>query len=123
MYVAAQIAAAYSLHAGLKPADLENPNPASALQFLVNPSAQIQELQQALTALSGQTANSQVGLPCTHLLNLCDVGIVCYVWFFWLVIGLSMPDLQTSQSSCYPFLCVQLGVTTMTSYDLRVLNR
>ena len=49
------------LCAGLKPADLESPNPVSALQFLINPSAQIQELQQALTALSGQTANSQVG--------------------------------------------------------------
>ena len=68
-----------SLHAGLKPADLESPNPASALQFLVNPSAQIQELQQALTALSGQTANSQVGLfvkkPCTDggfvLFHMC----------------------------------------------------
>ncbi|KAL3161747.1 hypothetical protein ABBQ38_008842 [Trebouxia sp. C0009 RCD-2024] len=45
---------------GLKPADLESPNPVSALQFLINPSAQIQELRQALTALSGQTANSQV---------------------------------------------------------------
>ncbi|KAL3161508.1 hypothetical protein ABBQ32_010382 [Trebouxia sp. C0010 RCD-2024] len=45
---------------GLKPADLESPNPVSALQFLINPSAQIQELQQALTALSGQTAKSQV---------------------------------------------------------------
>lgn len=51
----------FYLCAGLKPADLESPNPVSALQFLINPSAQIQELQQALTALSGQTAKSQVG--------------------------------------------------------------
>ena len=63
----AQLNLAYLRHAGLKPADLENPNPASALQFLVNPSAQIQELQQALTALSGQTANSQVGLSLPHI--------------------------------------------------------
>lgn len=56
---AAQLSGFY-LCTGLKPADLESPNPVSALQFLINPSAQIQELRQALTALSGQTANSQV---------------------------------------------------------------
>ncbi|DBB04853.1 TPA: hypothetical protein ACH3X3_010141 [Trebouxia sp. C0006] len=44
---------------GLRPADLE-PNLSTTLQLLTNPSAQMQELQQALTALSGQTANSQV---------------------------------------------------------------
>ena len=48
------------VYTGLKPADLESPSVTSALQLLVNPSAQVQELQQALTTLSGQTANSQV---------------------------------------------------------------
>lgn len=58
--------------AGLKPADLESPNPVSALQFLINPSAQIQELQQALTALSGQTANSQVGPSLLTFVSACQ---------------------------------------------------
>ena len=99
--VTARLTAAYSLQpthwiAGLKPADLENPNPASALQFLVNPSAQIQELQQALTALSGQTANSQVGIPLPHVCKYVHLMLPLCIWCLLLVIRLSMRSLQSS---------------------------
>ena len=52
----------YTYNAGLKPADLEKPSLGSTLQLLLSPSAQVKELQQALTVLSGQTANSEVTL-------------------------------------------------------------
>ncbi len=62
-----------SVMSGLRPADLE-PNLSTTLQLLTNPSAQIQELQQALTALSGQSATSQA---CPSYLNDCGQHNSC----------------------------------------------
>ena len=64
-----------SVTSGLRPADLEQPNLSATLQLLTNPSAQIQELQQALTALSGQTANSQA---CPILTIVVNTTVVCF---------------------------------------------
>lgn len=46
--------------AGMRPADLEVLNVTKLLQVAVQPSAQIQELQQALASLTGSPAQSQV---------------------------------------------------------------
>ncbi len=61
-----------SVTSGLRPADLES-NLSTTLQLLTNPSAQMQELQQALTALSGQTANSQA----CRIFNTCGQHNSC----------------------------------------------